>query len=54
MNMEKQLTLFKLEKNNDFSIWLSLPEENQLKIECIFAKLLIKDFSLSREVKEHE
>lgn len=52
--MEKQLTLFKLEENNDFSIWLSLPEENQRKIECIFAKLLIKHLSLSKEVKEHE
>ena len=52
--MEKQLNLFKLEENNDFSIWLSLPEENQQKIEYIFAKLLIKNLSLSKEVKEHE
>lgn len=52
--MEKQLTLFKLEENNDLSIWLSLPGKNQRKIECIFAKLLIKHLSLSKEVKEHE
>ena len=53
--MEKQLALFKLEENDDFSIWPSLPEETRQKIESIFAKLLLKHLSPSiKEVKEHE
>lgn len=53
--MEKQLAFFPMEGNNDFTIWLDLPEENQEKIETLFAKILIKYLHLSlQEVKEHE
>lgn len=53
--MKKQLALFQVEENYDFTIWPTLPQENRQKIESIFAKLLIRHLSsFLKEVKEHE
>lgn len=53
--MEKQMALFQMEDNDEFTIWPQLPEENRAKIENIFTQILIKFFSSSPgEVKNHE
>ena len=53
--MEKQLTLFEMEKKDDHTLWLNLPEQNQQKIETLFVQILIKFLNCSLEaVKEYE
>ena len=53
--MEKQMAFFQMEDNDESTIWPQLPEENQQKIENIFARILIKSLSSSsEEVKNHE
>lgn len=53
--MEKQLTFFGIEENDDFPIWPCLPKKTQQRIETILAKLLVKHLSSSlEEVKDHE
>jgi len=53
--MEKQMAFFQMEDNDESTIWPQLPEENQQKIENIFARILIKYLSSSsEEVKDHE
>ena len=53
--MEKQLTFFEIEENDDFSIWFSIPEKIRQRIESIFANLLIKHLSSSlKEINEHD
>lgn len=43
--MEKQLHLFETKENDSRTIWHSLPEENQQKLESIFVQLLIRHLS---------
>jgi hypothetical protein len=53
--MEKQMTFFQIEDNDEFTIWPHLPEENRQKIENIFARILIKYLSSSlKEVQNNE
>jgi len=55
INMEKQMAFFQMEDNDESTIWPQLPEENQQKIENIFARILIKYLSSSsKEVKNYE
>lgn len=53
--MEKQLNLFKTEQEDNFTIWLSMPERCWEKIETIFTNLIIHHLCASfMEVKEDE
>lgn len=53
--MERQLALFKSEKENDFKILQSLPAESRQRIETLFAELLLRYLGSSlKEVDKHE
>jgi len=53
--MEKQMTFFQMEADDESTIWPLLPEENRQKIENIFAQILIKYLNSSlKEVKNNE
>lgn len=47
--MKKQIPLFPTEVNHDLDIWPSLPHENQLEIESIFAQILVENLPSPNE-----